>query len=82
MWQAKQSLAEAEHSKGSGTLTADGTVGLVVGYSGARLRGALLGGLILQAPHAVLVREPLSRHANLGQDADLRPGAATPSTTH
>lgn len=38
------------------------------------LRRALLGGLVLQAPHAVLVRKALRHHADLGQDAHLRGG--------
>ncbi len=32
---------------------------------------ALLGGLVLQAPHAVLVGKALRHHADLGQDPNL-----------
>ena len=33
---------------------------------------ALLGGLVLQAPHAILVGKALRHHADLWQDAHLR----------
>eukprot|EP00959_Pyramimonas_sp_CCMP1952_P346891 7265556-Pyramimonas_sp.AAC.1 len=45
---------------------------VVVVHAHERLRGALLGLLVLQVPHAVLGREPLLRHADLGQEADLK----------
>lgn len=38
------------------------------------LRRALLGGRVLQRPHAVFAGEALGRHAHLGQDAHLRRG--------
>mmetsp|Transcript_51851 Transcript_51851/g.121766 ORF Transcript_51851/g.121766 Transcript_51851/m.121766 type:complete len:1251 (+) Transcript_51851:175-3927(+) len=38
-----------------------------------RLRRALLGGLVLEVPDAVAVREVLVEHAALGQDAHLKP---------
>lgn len=41
---------------------------------GAHLCGALLGDLVLQAPHAVLVGQTLLGHAHLGQDAHLGRG--------
>ena len=45
--------------------------GLVV-HAQERLRRALLGGLVLEAPDAVLVGKAFGNHANLREDADLK----------
>mmetsp|Transcript_15271 Transcript_15271/g.46146 ORF Transcript_15271/g.46146 Transcript_15271/m.46146 type:complete len:374 (-) Transcript_15271:3477-4598(-) len=44
----------------------------LVVHTQVRLSCALLGRLVLQRPHAVLVGEALGGHADLGQDADFK----------